>query len=147
MKEPETVSRFLGNFTFKTTQMFRDINFKSDIYTDIYERSSKLGKDYMNVAKAFRNELEPIGLSFKKNGTMNVDDGLLVQSLNKNDISDTFSGLNKFKNVLLRKTNQVLLDPMEYVDKVVIAYKNPGKAFFTPYIPSIYSGMIFNGWY
>jgi len=28
MKEPETVSRFLGNFSYKTTQMFRDINFK-----------------------------------------------------------------------------------------------------------------------
>src|SRR5574344_150819 len=28
VKEPETVSRFLGNFNFKTTQMFRDINFK-----------------------------------------------------------------------------------------------------------------------
>lgn len=28
VKEPETVSRFLGNFTFKTTQHFRYINFK-----------------------------------------------------------------------------------------------------------------------
>jgi hypothetical protein len=28
VKEPETVSRFLGNFSYKTTQMFRDINFK-----------------------------------------------------------------------------------------------------------------------
>jgi hypothetical protein len=28
VKEPETVSRFLGNFSHKTTQMFRDINFK-----------------------------------------------------------------------------------------------------------------------
>ena len=28
VKQPETVSRFLGNFTFRTTQMFRDINFK-----------------------------------------------------------------------------------------------------------------------
>jgi len=28
VKQPETISRFLGNFTFKTTQMFRDINFK-----------------------------------------------------------------------------------------------------------------------
>ena len=28
VKQPETVSRFLGNFTFKTIQMFRDINFK-----------------------------------------------------------------------------------------------------------------------
>lgn len=28
MKEPETAPRFLGNFSYKTTQMFRDINFK-----------------------------------------------------------------------------------------------------------------------
>ena len=28
VKEPETLSRFLGNFSNKTTQMFRDINFK-----------------------------------------------------------------------------------------------------------------------
>jgi len=28
VKEPETVSRFLGNFSYKTTQMFRKINFK-----------------------------------------------------------------------------------------------------------------------
>ena len=28
VKDPETVSRFLGNFSYKTTQMFRDINFK-----------------------------------------------------------------------------------------------------------------------
>jgi hypothetical protein len=29
IKEPETVSRFLGNFTFKTTQIVRYINFQS----------------------------------------------------------------------------------------------------------------------
>ena len=28
VKEPDTVSRFLGNFSHKKTQMFRDINFK-----------------------------------------------------------------------------------------------------------------------
>jgi len=28
VKEPETVSRFLSNFSYKTTHMFRDINFK-----------------------------------------------------------------------------------------------------------------------
>ena len=28
VKEPETVSRFLGNFNYKTTQMLRDVNFR-----------------------------------------------------------------------------------------------------------------------
>ncbi len=29
VREPENISRFLGNFSFKTTQMLRDINFKT----------------------------------------------------------------------------------------------------------------------
>jgi len=28
VKEPETVPRFLGNFSYKTTQIFKDINFR-----------------------------------------------------------------------------------------------------------------------
>ena len=28
IKEPETVSRFLGNFSYKTADMLREINFK-----------------------------------------------------------------------------------------------------------------------
>jgi hypothetical protein len=37
VKEPETISRFLGNFNFKTTQMLRDINFKA--YKKLLARS------------------------------------------------------------------------------------------------------------
>ena len=39
IKEPETVSRFLGNFSYKTTQMLREINFK--VFRDLL-RNSKL---------------------------------------------------------------------------------------------------------
>jgi hypothetical protein len=35
VKEPDTVSRFLGNFSHKTTQMLRDINFK--VFKVFYE--------------------------------------------------------------------------------------------------------------
>ena len=31
---------------------------------------------------------------------------------------------------------------MKYVEKVLVTYKNPGKTFVTPYITSIYSGMM-----
>jgi len=41
VKEPETVSRFLGNFTFKTTQMFRDINFK--VFKKLLSKSKLTG--------------------------------------------------------------------------------------------------------
>jgi hypothetical protein len=37
IKEPETVSRFLGNFSYKTTQMLREINFT--VFRRLLERS------------------------------------------------------------------------------------------------------------
>ena len=37
IKEPETVSRFLGNFSYKTTQMLREINFK--VYRKLLRKS------------------------------------------------------------------------------------------------------------
>ena len=38
IKEPETVSRFLGNFSYKTTQMLRAINFK--VFRKLLRRSN-----------------------------------------------------------------------------------------------------------
>ena len=35
---------------------------------------------------------------------------------------------------------------MNYVQKVVVAYKNPGHNFNTPYISSIYSGMMLDSY-
>jgi len=31
IKEPETVSRFLGNFSYKTTHMLREVKFQSSL--------------------------------------------------------------------------------------------------------------------
>ncbi len=57
-----------------------------------------------------------------------------------------FSGMKNFTSSLLRKSGEVTLDPMKYVDKKVVAYKNPGKNFSSPYTSSIYSGMMFNSY-
>ena len=38
----------------------------------------------------------------------------------------------------------ISLNPMKYVNKTVVAYKNPGHNFANPYVTSNYSGMMFN---
>jgi len=38
IKEPETGSRFLGNFSYKTTHMLREVNFK--VFGKLYERKN-----------------------------------------------------------------------------------------------------------
>ena len=65
-------------------------------------------------------------------------------SLESEDMENLFSGMKNFTSSLLRKSNEITLDPMKYVDKKVVAYKNPGKSFANPYTSSIYSGMMFN---
>ena len=54
----------------------------------------------------------------------------------------TFETLSKFRDSIGHKAESVAINPMNYVNKVVVAYKNPGHNFATPYISSIYSGMM-----
>ncbi len=51
VREPETVSRFLCNFSFKTTQMFRDISFK--VFRKLLDKS-ELKSIYRQQIKTFR---------------------------------------------------------------------------------------------
>ena len=59
---------------------------------------------------------------------------------------DTFNTLTALKDAIGDKANSVTVNPMNYVQKVVVAYKNPGHNFNTPYISSIYSGMMLDSY-
>lgn len=108
--------------------------------------SSRLFTDLKRYAKAYSNELEAIGLNFGEDGKLNFDDSILIQSSNDNSLHDSLEKLNHFKAGLVSKTNDISINPMKYVNKVMISYPNPVKTFANPYITSIYSGMMFNGY-
>lgn len=102
VKEPETVSRFLGKFNFKTTQMFREINFKvfkkllsksglTSITIDIDSsvinveghqegatkgyNPKKLGNRCYNVQFAFCDELKAYVTGFVRSGNAYTANG------------------------------------------------------------------------
>lgn len=116
-------------------------------YSDVEPRSEKLIQEYTGVAREHINDLEAIGLEIMSDGSISIDKSLLSEATKDEETyNETLKGINGFKNGILRKVNQALLDPMEYVDKVVLNYKNPGKNFANPYVTSMYSGMMFNGY-
>ena len=116
-------------------------------YSDEQPRSETLIKEYTAIAREYMNELEAIGLEITSNGNINVDKALLVEATrNEENYKATLEGINGFKNAVLRKVNQSLLNPMEYVDKIMLNYKKPGGNYPAPYITSIYSGMMFNSY-
>lgn len=115
-------------------------------FSDKQPKSNRLFHEMSSVARVYARDLTSVGLNLNLDGTLEVDDGTLRQNAMSDNAKDIFSPMKRFTNSVLRKTNQVSLDPMNYVNNTVVAYKNPGKNFASPYITSAYSGMMFNSY-
>ena len=115
-------------------------------YTDNQPKSNQLFNEMSGVARVFAHDLTSVGLNLNLDGTLEVDDETLRQTAMGEGAEEAFSPLKSFTNAVLRKSNQVQLNPMNYVNNVIVAYKNPGKNFASPYITSAYSGMMFNSY-
>lgn len=113
--------------------------------TDNKVQSHSLSKDLHALTAQYHNSLESIGLNLEDSGKLSVEDNLLYQALEE-DTDDTVQTIFNFKNSLVNKTNKVLLNPMDYVNRTIVTYKNPGKTFVNPYVTSVYSGMLFNSY-
>lgn len=117
-------------------------------YLETQTRSRQLVREMKGIASVYEDSLESIGLNLEEDGTLAIDkDALRETASNSPDINGTFGSLKNFSNMLLRKSNQVSLNPMDYVEKVMVAYKNPGHNYPNPYITSAYTGMMFDGYF
>lgn len=116
-------------------------------YLETQSKSKQLVSELKSIAGIYKNSLESFGVSMAEDGTLNVDKDLLRQTaIQSEDISETFGTLKNFSASLLSKSNQVSINPMKYVQKTVVAYKNPGHTYVSPYTTSAYSGMMFNSY-
>lgn len=106
--------------------------------------SNKLTYEVTNVAKLYRNELDSIGINITENGSLSIDDQLLTQTAESEDAHVLLSPLNTFSSTLFKKGEEISRNPLEYANKKIVAYKNPGKNFISPYATSNYSGLLFN---
>lgn len=106
--------------------------------------NEKLLKDMGNVAKTYSSAFEPLGLTVSDKGMISVDRTRLKQSVTSEESAENIGVLNRFKDAIGRKADEASLDPMNYVKKVLVTYKNPNspKNFVCPYISSVYSGMM-----
>ncbi len=124
-----------------------------DAYNDFIEtgerysdgiQGNRLLRDLRGVSFAFRNDLESIGMIVNDNGSVSIDRDLLAETIDTSESDGVFFVLDSFKNSLSAKANNVSIDPIQYVDKIVVTYKKPGFNFPSPYHSSLYSGMMMN---
>lgn len=108
--------------------------------------SSRLFKELQRITKHHSSSLESAGLSFDEDGKMKIDESLVAQTVAEGNIRDSLSVIGRYKDELTKEANLITLNPMNYVDKKMISYPNPVISFSNPYVTSMYSGMMFNGY-
>lgn len=107
--------------------------------------SISLANEMKNLFRAYKNELEPCGLQMKEDGSLTVDKALSTFSAQDGTIEDMLTSRDGIVGNLIGKMNQIMLDPMNYVDKTIVTYPNTEKTIYpNPYVSSLYSGMICN---
>lgn len=104
--------------------------------------TNKLFNEMSSVSRSRRESLGDIGLDVADNGTITLNKEKLEAAIQPDRAEKTFGRLSSFKNAIGAKADAVAINPMNYVNKVVVNYKNPGKTFTAPYFSSVYSGMM-----
>jgi len=116
-------------------------------YLEAQPRSKHVVREMNKIIAMYQDSLKAMGVTSQEDGTLEVDRSKLGGAVvSSEDAADTFHTLKDFSNLLLRKSSQISLNPMQYVDQTIVAYKNPGHNYTNPYVSSAYSGMLFNGY-
>lgn len=116
-------------------------------YLNTQPRSKNVIREMSGIAASYSASFESMGVNISGDGTIQVDKEAFEKSISDDEaITDTFNTLKAFSNKLIQKSKDISLNPMNYVDRKIVAYKNPGHNFVSPYHTSAYSGMMFNGY-
>ena len=122
------------------------ISVTNDENNNHFQGTEKLQNEIASIARSYKKQLADSGLSLNKDGTISADKEVIINADNKDALSHIYESLNSFKNSIKEKAEDIALNPMDYVNNKIIAYKNPLKSFPDPYNLSAYTGMMFNGY-
>ena len=126
------------------TDAYNELVGVAEKYTNDEPPSTKLYNIISNLSDRYRESLRQIGLNVQGDNTISVDRERLTcaaQSENWNTTRDTLEKFRSSVSNLVRKTSY---NPMEFVDRKIVEYKNPNRNFAAPYATSIYAGMMFD---
>lgn len=116
-------------------------------YTSSYPKSRQLLSEMNRLSSSYSENLHTLGLDTSADGTLIIDENILDSASADVNFTDRFSSVKDFAESVLNKAGQVSINPMKYVDRTIVAYKNPTEQHFpSPYVTSEYSGMLFNSY-
>lgn len=116
-------------------------------YVNQHPRTNLLIGTMNAMSASYAPSFTKAGITQDASGKLSVDEDKLTAALIGSDAEEALGSLKNFTHTTLRKATQIQLNPMDYIDKRIVAYKNPHVSHYAnPYITSAYSGMLFNGY-
>lgn len=105
------------------------ISVTNDENNNHFQGTEKLQNEIASIARSYKKQLADSGLSLNKDGTISADKEVIINADNKDALSHIYESLNSFKNSIKEKAENIALNPMDYVNNKIIAYKNPLRSF------------------
>lgn len=93
--------------------------------------------------------LSSVGITAGEDGFLMLDTEKVEHAAISGDTETVLRSDSSFLKSLDARLESIILNPMRYVDKKLVAYPNPGSPLSertSPYTTSIYSGMLFNNY-
>lgn len=105
----------------------------------------RLNRQITGLTSRYVSTLEQNGLSVSEDYKLEVNDDFFADNTDEVKAYGALDNIKNFKNDLLSRVKSISLDPMQFIDKKIVAYKNPNKLVAAPYASSVYAGLMFNG--
>lgn len=109
-------------------------------------RNNGLMLEMNSIVRSYSEAMGRMGISVGEDGALDVNREALEEKISEDFNPDELDALRNFSVSILKKSNQISLNPVAYMNKTVVAYKNPGRNFSSPYTASAYSGFLFNSY-
>lgn len=146
-KEPVTIG-----FKADTDMIADSVSELIDSYNSFIAVGQKYADDggddsLLREMQAVGNSLKPalseIGITSTDFGLLSIDRDRLDESVSGASVRETFHSINRFKTAMHRQAERSSINPLRYVKKTTIEYKDPRHNHFTAvYASSPYSGIL-----
>lgn len=112
--------------------------------------SNKLIGEASSIARKHLSGMDEYGITINDTGYIEIDTEKLDNLVNNSQTGppeELSNSIFDFVSSLTDKTKEISLDPMKYIERPIVNYKNPSSTENpSPYITSEYSGMMFNNY-
>ncbi|MBQ9632025.1 MAG: flagellar capping protein [Lachnospiraceae bacterium] len=110
-------------------------------YAEAHHNTQLVG-EMRRLYRSMSEDLASVGIASNEDQTLSLDRDTIANAITGDDSKSAVGVLNRFNNAMSRQADKVAIDPLNYVNKIPVEYKNPGHGFVAPYATSRYAGLM-----